>query len=459
MKMIDLINASFAQGTMPGAEGMVDPNAVRNARLLLDANGAALPDSVHSDGEAAEGTAELAAEGTGDTGGTGSDWVCAVVRITGARPIPNADSIECAEFTFEDVPERGVPFVSAYPVVVRKGTYQAGDKAVYVPVDSVLPPAPEFSFLGSDVRRLRAKRLRGVYSEGLLVPWADFAAIVGRTVPDGFGSDAAEVADKTGQALDELLPVGADVAELLGVTRYREFLRGGPGRGEQRVSRGPDESVFPYYTVGNARKGEGIQHLAGDTRVIVTEKLHGANIRFGWVKQQGESTELGKLDSGDTAWVFRLGSHRVMREYPYGDWFGSCYQINDLEGQTEDLHGIVFYGEVLGVQDLTYGYGAGFGLRIFDAYDSRSERWMHWGQIVEACKIAGFDHVPVLYDGPLNECNYQEMAEGETRLTGVSHVREGVVIRTYAGGGTHRRWKFVGQGYKLRKNQKDLVTE
>lgn len=456
MKPIDFLNAAFANGQMPNSEGLVDhAAAVRMGYRIGEglAEGSTGAEEPVAEGEAGPETLPVPAE-------PGSEWGVTVVRITGFTPIDGADFITVANFSFEDSEERNGAtngFTAAYPVVVRKETYREGDKAVYVPVDSVLPDAPEFDFLGSSKRRLRAKRLRGVYSEGLLVPWNDFAAIVARTVPYTFDCDAAEFADKTAQALDQVFPVGADVADLLGITRYREFLRGGQGSGNRLAGGklGPDESVFPYYSVSNARKGEGIQYLAGDTRVIVTEKLHGANIRFGWVRDAGEA--VGESDG--TPPRFRLGSHRTMRDPSAADWFGTCYQANNLEEATADLSGLVFYGEVLGVQDLTYGSPPAFGLRIFDLYDTNSERWCHWGQVVEACKAAGFDHVPVLYDGPLNECNYAEMAEGETCLTGASHVREGVVIRTYAGGGPSRRWKYVGQGYKLRKNQKDLVTE
>lgn len=467
MKIVDMLNASFAAGDMPNSEGLVDRDAARDTGLLLDRNAAAeVPEPPMGLGgpvDAPPVEMEPPAENAG------SDWGVAVVRVLAIEPIEGADSIGVARFSFTPEPVPGESstarssqveqFAADYPVVVRKESYKPGDKAVYVPVDSVLPDAPEFDFLGSDKRRLRAKRLRGVYSEGLLVPWNDFAAVVARTVPYTFDCDAAEFADKTAQALDQVFEVGADVASILGITRYREYPDNRRGQGGAFGPRklGPDESVFPYYTVSNARKGEGIQYLAGDTRVIVTEKLHGANIRFGWIRDAAEVVGESAGEPG-----FKLGSHRTMRDPADHDWFGWTAATHALDLATEATPGIVFYGEVLGVQDLTYGYvgqGNGFGLRVFDAYDTRSERWCHWGDIVAHCKTAGLDHVPVLYDGPLNECDYRELAEGQTCLDGASHVREGVVIRTYAGGGPSRRWKYVGQGYKLRRGQKDLVAE
>jgi len=390
-----------------------------------------------------------------------SEWAVEVVTIRGLTPIDGADFTEIARFS-QDL---GDEQLWDYPVVVRKGSYKPGDLAVYVPVDSVLPDEPELSFLGKDIRRLKAKKIRGVYSEGLLLPWSDVAAMVARKVPPGVlpGDDAKEGAEAVSEALREVLRPGMDVAEVLGISRWlpptRSRMAGTIRQGSRKE---PDESIMPVYRVSNAKKGEGINALAPDTRVIVTEKLHGANIRFMLERHAGEGDE--------GAFTFHLGSHNTMRDSdncggpgPGQDWFqraAGCHGLQDALLEA-DCCNIALYGEVLGVQDLTYGASAELPqIRIFDAYAISAERWLAWGDIVEICRAVGLDHVPVIYDGPLNECKYRELAEGETCVGNVPHVREGVVIRTFAGAarsqGPLRKWKYVGQGYRTRKgNQTD----
>lgn len=109
----------------------------------------------------------------------GSDWYGAVVvRITNlsSHPDPETTSLEVTRvFGVEGDENTGIP------VVVRKGEYRVGQLAVYTGIDSLVPTErSRFSFLAKDskvdrvtgerVYRVKAKKLRGVYSEGLLTP-------------------------------------------------------------------------------------------------------------------------------------------------------------------------------------------------------------------------------------------------------------------------------------------------
>ena len=87
-------------------------------------------------------------------------------KIDALRPIPGADSIECA-------------IVGGWTCVVKKGEYTAGDLAVYCEIDSWIPyeVAPflsrgNFPHVYNEVKgeRLRTVKLRGQLSQGLLLP-------------------------------------------------------------------------------------------------------------------------------------------------------------------------------------------------------------------------------------------------------------------------------------------------
>ena len=62
---------------------------------------------------------------------------------------------------------------NGYPVIFKTGDFHEGDVACYVPVDALVPvDRPEFAFLdagkGRKFERIRARRLRGTFSMGLL---------------------------------------------------------------------------------------------------------------------------------------------------------------------------------------------------------------------------------------------------------------------------------------------------
>lgn len=105
-----------------------------------------------------------------------------VEQIVNIQPIPNADKIEVAT-------------VLGWRVVISKtDNFKIGDKVVYIEIDSKVPDRPEFEFLRDRKFRVRTIRLRGQYSQGLILPMS----ILGNKDYD----------------------VGTDVTKELGVTYY-----------------------------------------------------------------------------------------------------------------------------------------------------------------------------------------------------------------------------------------------
>lgn len=95
-----------------------------------------------------------------------------IVTIDSIEPIPGADKIEAAK-------------VGGWTVVVQKGLYEPGDRAVYFEIDSCLPLSDSrFEHLrargvkeheGKEFHRLKTIKLRGVVSQGMLMPLGEFA--------------------------------------------------------------------------------------------------------------------------------------------------------------------------------------------------------------------------------------------------------------------------------------------
>src|SRR5271170_4228511 len=95
-----------------------------------------------------------------------------IVRISETVPHTNADSLEIIK-------------IGEFQCVSRIGTFKTGDLAVYIQPDSVVPQTEPFRFIWNDNvtldgtvperrRRITVKKLRGEWSEGLLLPVSDF---------------------------------------------------------------------------------------------------------------------------------------------------------------------------------------------------------------------------------------------------------------------------------------------
>lgn len=87
---------------------------------------------------------------------TGNRELCYIVKIDEIKPIEGSDNCECA-------------VVGGWHVMVRKGQYQPGDKAVYFEIDSLVPSDNEaFAFLAN--RKFRVKTQRYTFGgKGLMV--------------------------------------------------------------------------------------------------------------------------------------------------------------------------------------------------------------------------------------------------------------------------------------------------
>lgn len=112
-----------------------------------------------------------------------------VEQVRAVTPIPDADAIESVT-------------VRNWTVVVKRGQFAAGDRVVYFEIDTALPLSDErFAFLAPrgratitvngverDVHVLKTARLRGVYSQGLVIPADETLADaeIGQDVADRF---------------------------------------------------------------------------------------------------------------------------------------------------------------------------------------------------------------------------------------------------------------------------------
>ena len=221
-----------------------------------------------------------------------------VEQITSIRPIAGADAIEQAT-------------VRGWTVVTKKGEFSEGDMVVYFETDTALPVADKrFSFLaprgvktveGEDFHVLKTARLRGVYSQGLVLPFSLFWQDIADFFP---GMEAGH------------LPVlGTDVTHPLGLGKWEAPLPVGNG-----------DTAGPFLTKF-ARKtdSERIQNLVDVWPVLksvkwdATEKVDGTSCTVvrdeegdlrvmgrNWEIREGDNTYWNVVNSPRFAPMFEL---------------------------------------------------------------------------------------------------------------------------------------------------------
>lgn len=349
--------------------------------------------------------------------------------------------IECVQITemvkHENANKLSIVMVhGGYPCIVNTADFNVGDLAVYIPVDALVPVArPEFAFLKSGERefeRIKARRLRGVFSMGLLIK-----------APPG-------------------IKIGADLQSHFGIQKWEPPAEREPSGGEFEIQEKAQRiykswpwwrrvlarwfpSLFrkkvlscPVYDIEGYRKHARI--LVACEEVSITEKIHGANFRAVFTK--------GK---------FHLGSRTTFGRDKNSDW-GVVAERYDLARRLRSFQDMVLFGEVYGdVQDLKYGMKKGqVDLMAFDLMNLKTRQYLGRDEFLKVCSVLGVPVVPELYRGPWSP-ELISLSEGKTTIAGASHVREGIVIKPVVERNDPHFGrvilKLAGEGYLTRKEK------
>ena len=315
-----------------------------------------------------------------------AEFTCPVVTVDVAEH-PDADRLEVAR-------------VGGYECVVGKGQYARGDRAVYLPEASILPDSlvEELGLVGrlagSAANRVKAVRLRGVLSQGLLVPL-----------------DSPHLAEAGP------LDVGDDARELLGIEKYVPPI---PVHMQGVVAPGPGASfdVEPWQAhLGVFAPGEPVQ---------VTEKLHGTFCQMGFDLDEGPFVA-SKGMAGKTSFVLDAPENEA--NLYVRAWRAIAERLEAVA--REGGRSVTLCGEIAGprVQDLHYNLTEPT-LFVFDALAGPpSERsWISPREVLDLAAEVGAAHVPVLEsEWSFSHDEVMRLVEQPSALGG--GLREGVVVR------------------------------
>ncbi len=309
--------------------------------------------------------------------------------ISAVEPIEGADRIALAS-------------VLGWKVVIKKGEFNPGDPAIYCEVDSFLPIKPEFEFLrkssykkmsdGTEGFRLKTIKLRGMISQGLLIPVTSLPGY------------------------PEVPPTGTDVTDLLGIVKYEPPI---PAQLAGEV-KGP----FPGFI--SKTDEERIQNLIDslpnykDSVFYVTEKVDGTSItiylkdgQFGICSRNLELVE----NPENTYW-------RIVREL-------------DIENKLRELgRNIALQGELIGegIQKNIYKLH-GQTIKFFDAFDIDKYEYFDFSSFIKIIGDFGLATVPVIdnaFQLPETVDEILNLANGKSVLNPAAN-REGLVFRTTSG--------------------------
>jgi RNA ligase (TIGR02306 family) len=411
-----------------------------------------------------------------------SEFSVKIVLVDDVYKHPNADKLSIVKI-------KGYECISAN---LEDGSprYSKGDPVVYIPEASVLPEwilqkmgfwnekEQKGTLSGSKGNRVKAIKLRGTLSQGILYP----------VYCEGTHG-ALKLSVDAG--LTQYVTLDQDVANLLNIEKYEPAIP---------VSmRGVLGNLFGYtksYDLENLQKYPDV--FSPEDLVIATEKLHGTLISINFLNDAPPEASGDLFDVRDDikAFVTSKGlANKGLIQKNSEDNQSNIYikafnkfikdkadaivdrfiTLNKLDGFPKTKWRLHIFGEVIGkgIQDLGYGFVEP-ELRIFDIYikifdhtDSTKifkEGYLTPLKLSNWCTAIGLQQVPMLYTGPFDIEKLKEIRDGQTVAGNGEHIREGIVIealekvKKYKSLHDNRaKVKFISPEYLLRQNGTEFV--
>lgn len=348
-----------------------------------------------------------------------------VVRIKAIEPIEGADTIELA-------------VIGDFRSVVRKGQYRAGDLAVYIPEQSILPPpliaalGMEGKLAGPNHNRVKAVKLRGVLSQGVLMP-VDY---VWKYHVNFEECPECNTWDWQSDWTDEDI-LNMNVAPIVGITKHNPPV---PTHLSGEVYNAGRELTV-VYDIENFKKYPDI--LVEGEEVTFTEKLHGTFCGVGVLPRADHNDMHYKREFvvfskglGADGLCFKDVSLNQNNAYINALTKAGVFdRLRDLRDRSEEEHEfdkpLFLLGEVFGqgIQDLTYGTELTF--RLFDVVAGYrgNQRYFDEDEKQLVADQLGIPRVPVLYRGPFSREVMYKYTDGMETVSGKEvHFREGIVV-------------------------------
>jgi RNA ligase (TIGR02306 family) len=353
---------------------------------------------------------------------------CFVAKISDIKPIEGADKIVLA-------------VINGWNCIVQKDQYNIGDLVICATTDAVIPQllAEHLNVINylRKGNRVKTIKLKGVYSECLLIP----ISIIESIYP-GLNADA----------IPEKIEDGTDLMSALQIFKFEppvKMVQLASGK-KIRYSENPNFQI--YYKFPNIKNVPGI--FIEEDEVQITRKLHGTNARYGIVKKNKLSLldKILKFIKRDK-WIdyeFVVGSHNVEKGsdsqgfYDTNVWYeiADKYKIKEklwnyvkkIIGDSSKIgSGVTIFGEIYG-QGIQKGYDYDLKELKFAAFDivENGEYLSTDETLLMTTFVLDLPHVEILYKGKWSQ-EIQDSFVYDNFIPNSKVPHEGIVIKHKSG--------------------------
>jgi RNA ligase (TIGR02306 family) len=369
--------------------------------------------------------------------------VCFIAKINEVKAIEGADNIELV-------------VAGGWNAITKKGEFKEGDETIIATTDAVIPEKlSEEMGVTNYLRkgnRVRTVKLRGVYSECLIIPMKHLS---GKTTMGDWD-----------------LKAGSDCMGFLEITKYEPPVKQIQLASGRKIKWRDNQNFHIYYKFPNLKNVAGM--FTEEDEVQITRKIHGTNARYGIVKKS-KLTFWDKVKK-----FFRIANEWVDYEYIYGSH--NCEKGSDSQGfystdvwrtiaekydikaklweeakrQGPDLgEGLILYGEIYGA-GIQKNYEYGLTDIEFVAFDIKINGEYCATEVTEVIteSLLGLPHVEVLYEGKWDQ-EIQDEYTFKNFIPGTKVPHEGIVIK-HVSGKRQKIAKVINPDYLIYGEKNDV---
>jgi RNA ligase (TIGR02306 family) len=342
--------------------------------------------------------------------------VCYMAIVNEIKPIEGADKIELA-------------VVGGWNCITQKGEQTVGDLVIIATTDAVIPQELSDEIgVTSYLRkggRVRTVKLRGVYSECLIIPMKHNKLALLKNYYDGM-----------------------DLMEVMGIVKYEPPVKMVQLSGGRKIRYQDNPNFHVYYKFPNLKNVPGM--FTEEDTVEITRKIHGTNARYGIVRKLKLSVwhNIKKFFGFGSKWdefEFVVGSHNVEKGSDSNGFYDTnvWYEIDKKYGikqklwdyvKNEDMDvvigdGITLYGEIYGA-GIQKGYDYGLSEIEFVGFDVKED-----GEYLDPINskllikdILELPYVEILHFGNWSQ-EVQDKYVFKNYINGFKVPEEGIVIK------------------------------
>jgi RNA ligase (TIGR02306 family) len=348
--------------------------------------------------------------------------VCFIAKVNEVREISGADNIELV-------------VAGGWNCISKKGENIVGDNVIIATTDAVIPEALSDEIGVTNYLRkggrVRTVKLRGVYSECLIIP---HKFLHGRTTMGDWD-----------------LKEGSDCMDIFGVFKYEPPVKQIQLASGRKIKYKDNPNFHIYYKFPNLKNVAGM--FTDEDFVEITRKIHGTNARYGIVKKTKLSLfdKVKKFFGLADSWIdyeYVVGSHNVEKGsdsqgfYDTNVWYNiadelnikrKLWQIVRATYSPEEIgSGFVIYGEIYG-KGVQKNYEYGLDTIDFAGFDITVDgKYMTPTNANSTFEFLDLPYVPVLYFGKWSQ-DVQDSFVFNNFIKGSKVPEEGIVIKHYTG--------------------------